>query len=50
MVQDDLNQDLETDAEDSQNLPGTIDLNELADKIVVLLLREISIETERTGR
>ena len=36
--------------EDAENLQDNIDLDELADRIAALLLREISIEVERTGR
>ena len=34
----------------SQNKEKKIDLDELAKKIVALLLRELDIERERTGR
>ena len=36
--------------EDTATLQKSIDLYKLAEKIVSLLLKEISIETERTGR
>ena len=50
MPQENLNQDSDSASEDSETFPESIDLDELADRIVALMLREISIETERTGR
>jgi len=38
------------DAEDDDFGLDEIDLDELAEKIVALLLQEIEIENERTGR
>ncbi len=46
MVQEDATSSLEANA----TLQKSIDLYKLAEKIVSLLLKEISIETERTGR
>lgn len=37
-------------SDDDESVQENIDLNELADRIVALLLKEISIEVERTGR
>ena len=43
---------LESDSntQNSGTIPESIDLSELAEKIVALLLRELSFESERIGR
>jgi len=41
---------IKPESEVADPIQGEIDLEELAKKIVALLLREISIESERTGR
>jgi hypothetical protein len=50
MPQENLNQEPDSASEDNQSLLNRVDLTELAEKIAALLLKEISIETERTGR
>ncbi len=37
-------------SDNNDGLQESIDLRELADRVVALLLRELSIEVERTGR
>ena len=50
MAQENLHQKTASFSKDSASLQKSIDLNKLAEKIVALLRREISIETERIGK
>ena len=50
MAQENLKESTTTSSEDNASSQKSVDLNKLAEKIVALLLREISIETERIGR
>ena len=50
MSEETLNLEPDSISQNSEPIPESIDLNELAEKIAALLLRELSFESERTGR
>lgn len=50
MAQENLKENTTSSSGKSANLKKSVDLNKLAEKIIALLLKEISIESERLGR
>ena len=50
MAQETPRQNTASASENNVSVQKSIDLNKLAEKIVALLRREISIETERIGK
>jgi hypothetical protein len=50
MSEETLNLEPDSDTQISEATPKSIDLSELAEKIAALLQRELSFESERTGR